>query len=170
MTTKTYAELGTLSSISGNFLIAAWDPAGPGPLKTAQASVCKTYFNSTNGTAAGYNIGTSGANVPLMNGANTWSAAQTFSLGIVGNLTGTASAVADGAVSPAKLSTGGPAWNTGGDVTLTGRLIIGGASGANFRDDGTSVSLFFSSDTYLQWIPGSNEIALVKGGTTVATW
>jgi len=34
------------------------------------------------GTAAAQNIGTSGANVPLLNGANTWSAIQTFSGGI----------------------------------------------------------------------------------------
>lgn len=31
-----------------------------------------------NGTAASQNIGTSGANVPLLNGVNTWSGAQTF--------------------------------------------------------------------------------------------
>jgi hypothetical protein len=33
----------------------------------------------TLGTAAAQNTGTSGANVPLLNGANTWSALQTFS-------------------------------------------------------------------------------------------
>jgi len=32
------------------------------------------------GTAASRNIGTSGANVPLLNAANTWAAGQTFSL------------------------------------------------------------------------------------------
>lgn len=35
------------------------------------------------GTAATQNTGTSGANVPLMNGANTWSASQTYSADIV---------------------------------------------------------------------------------------
>jgi hypothetical protein len=34
---------------------------------------------SGTGTAAAQNIGTSGANVPLLNGANTWSAPLTFS-------------------------------------------------------------------------------------------
>lgn len=33
------------------------------------------------GTASTYNVGTSGANVPLLNGVNTWGAAQTFSAG-----------------------------------------------------------------------------------------
>lgn len=32
------------------------------------------------GTAAAYNTGTSGANVPLLSNANTWAAAQTFSV------------------------------------------------------------------------------------------
>lgn len=36
------------------------------------------------GTAATANTGTSGANVPLLNGANTWSAAQTISYGAAG--------------------------------------------------------------------------------------
>jgi hypothetical protein len=40
-----------------------------------------------------------------------------------GYLLGTAlplTTIADGSVSPVKLSTGGPSWNTGGDVTITG--------------------------------------------------
>lgn len=38
-----------------------------------------TFGSTTCGTAAGHDIGTSGATVPLLNGANTWSGAQTFS-------------------------------------------------------------------------------------------
>jgi hypothetical protein len=38
----------------------------------------KQDFVANFGTAAYYNVGTSGANVPALNGANTWSAAQTF--------------------------------------------------------------------------------------------
>lgn len=45
------------------------------------------------GTAALQNTGTSGANVPLLNGANTWSAAQTPSGGLVG-VTGASNAAA----------------------------------------------------------------------------
>jgi hypothetical protein len=40
-----------------------------------------------------------------------------------GTLLGTAlplNTIADGSVTPVKLSTGGPSWNTGGDVTITG--------------------------------------------------
>ena len=48
----------------------------------ASASTART--NLGLGTAATQNTGTSGANVPLMNGANTWSAAQTFSSDING--------------------------------------------------------------------------------------
>lgn len=41
-----------------------------------------TVTTASLGTAAAQNTGTSGANVPLMNGANTWSTAQTFGAGI----------------------------------------------------------------------------------------
>ena len=43
------------------------------------ASVAAARGNLGLGTAATQNTGTSGANVPLLNGANTWAAAQTFS-------------------------------------------------------------------------------------------
>ena len=34
--------------------------------------------------------------------------------------------IADGSVTPAKLSTGGPSWNTSGDLAVTGNVSIGG--------------------------------------------
>ena len=43
------------------------------------------------GTAALANTGTSGAVIPLLNGVNTWSGAQTFSAGLSGTLAGHAS-------------------------------------------------------------------------------
>lgn len=44
------------------------------------------------GTAATSNLGTSGANVPLLNGANTWSAVQTFTATGQNSFTGTSHA------------------------------------------------------------------------------
>ena len=38
------------------------------------------------GNVVGYNIGTSGAAIPLLNTANTWSMPQTFSGGLTGRL------------------------------------------------------------------------------------
>lgn len=101
MTTKTYAQLGTLSSISGNFLVAAWDPAGPGPLKTAQASVFRAYFEANLGTAAFEAIGTSGSVVGKLDGANIFSADQTVTKAnprlTLNNTSGTASTLEVGA-------------------------------------------------------------------------
>jgi hypothetical protein len=61
-----------------------------------------SYFSGATGgafgTAANQNIGTSGANVPLLNGNNTWSGTQAFSARTVG--TPVALSVVAGAVSP----------------------------------------------------------------------
>lgn len=60
------------------------------------------------GTASQQNTGTSGSTVPLLSGANTWSASQEFSSGITSSSTGTAITIS----SPTAAS--------------TGRVIIGG--------------------------------------------
>lgn len=60
------------------------------------------------GSAAQQNTGTSGSNVPLLSGANTWSSSQEFSTGITSLTTGTAFLV------------GAPT------AVSTGRVIIGG--------------------------------------------
>jgi len=50
--------------------------AGTGPVEELAAATARTLLGL--GTAALQNTGTSGANVPLLNGANTWSAQQTL--------------------------------------------------------------------------------------------
>jgi hypothetical protein len=96
------------------------------------------------GSAATQSIGTSGATVPLLNGANTWSGAQTFSGGLSGALTGDVTGnvsgssgsctgnaatatnaghatTADSASNAANLNTGGSQWlvyQRGGDGWL----------------------------------------------------
>jgi hypothetical protein len=62
----------TLSGLPGTVAIAS------GGTGAVTASAART--NLGLGTAATVNTGTSGATVPLLNGANTWSAAQTFSI------------------------------------------------------------------------------------------
>lgn len=83
------------------------------------------------GTAATQNIGTSGANIPLLNGTNTWSAAQTFS-----SLTSsTAIPIASG--------------GTGGTTQASARTGLGAAaSGAN--SDITSLSGLTSALSVVQ--------------------
>lgn len=56
---------------------------GDGTLNTSTGSLIVTKTNGVSfGTAATQNTGTSGANIPLLNAANTWSLAQTFSAGV----------------------------------------------------------------------------------------
>ena len=63
------------------------------------------------------------------------------------------SVVGDGTVTPAKLSTGGPSWNTGGNVTITGTgttalLVNGNARVTGILTVGTSsITLNGSTDT-----------------------
>lgn len=74
--------LGTVTATSGNDLVAngtQWvSVATSGDCTRASGgAITCTKTNGTNfGTAATQNTGTSGANVPLLNGANTWSGAQ----------------------------------------------------------------------------------------------
>ena len=62
---------------SGTASLATFTAAGRALIDDADASAQRTTLGL--GTAAVQNTGTSGANVPLMNGANTWSATQTIS-------------------------------------------------------------------------------------------
>ncbi|AQG98598.1 hypothetical protein A9R05_06935 [Burkholderia sp. KK1] len=63
----------TLGGVSGTLAIAN------GGTGATSASAART--NLGLGTAATVNTGTSGATIPLLNGTNTWAAAQTFSVG-----------------------------------------------------------------------------------------
>ncbi|MFT4041215.1 MAG: hypothetical protein QM692_23740 [Thermomicrobiales bacterium] len=80
------ATAGTYGATS---LTAGTAPVVPYLTVSAKGLVTAAGTN-TLGTAASYATGTSGATVPLLSTANTWSAAQTFSGGAVGALTGNA--------------------------------------------------------------------------------
>lgn len=73
-----YSQLGALGAVANGDLVALWPVAGPGPLKTISANALRGYMTALLGSASLQAIGTSGANVPLLNGANTWSAPQSF--------------------------------------------------------------------------------------------
>jgi hypothetical protein len=62
---------------SGTASLATFTTAGRNLVDDADAAAQRTTLGL--GTAAVQNTGTSGANVPLMNGTNTWSGANTFS-------------------------------------------------------------------------------------------
>ena len=65
--------LNPAGSTSGQVIVSTGPSTAPGFANVPAANV------SGLGTAATQNTGTSGANVPLLNGANTWASAQTFS-------------------------------------------------------------------------------------------
>lgn len=101
----------------------------------------------TLGTAAYQNTGTSGANVPLLNGTNTWSAAQTFSaaisyggVGLSNSVTGTGSMVLSASptftgtitAAVANFTTGSFTSGVAGTgLTITGSLIQKNVSDGN---------------------------------------
>jgi len=80
------ADLDALAALTGTNTIYYRSAANTWTAVTISASLgfSAGTLGSALGTAATQNTGTSGANVPLMNGANTWSAAQTFSADING--------------------------------------------------------------------------------------
>lgn len=93
------------------------------------------------GTSAFYNTGTSGANVPLLNGANTWSGNQTVSSSSFG-LSGNISA---------------PAWTTAGiryanvAATLTDTTSSGTVAAARTDNFGGSTIAASSATTFTQY-------------------
>lgn len=116
---KTYPDLTAATDVQDADLLATWRPSGPGPLKKIQASFVRLYMLATLGTAALKNIGTSGSTIPVLNGANTWGAKQTFGdADITGaaNFTGSNSGPAEVWVSSGAISTSTPTL----DIALTG--------------------------------------------------
>lgn len=73
----TNTVLGRATAGTGDVEALACTSAGRALLDDADASAQRTTLGL--GTAAVVNTGTSGATIPLLNGANTWSAAQTLS-------------------------------------------------------------------------------------------
>jgi hypothetical protein len=70
-------------------------------LATLKADLAIAYGDVSGlGTAAQQNIGTSGANVPLLNAVNSWSAAQTFGAITTGRITASSTAQITSSASP----------------------------------------------------------------------
>lgn len=74
------------ATVNGKGLITAFAET---PIAITSAQV------SGLGTAAAQNTGTSGANVPLLNGANTWSGQNIFSTSVIASGTGSSAAIYD---------------------------------------------------------------------------
>jgi len=68
--------------------------------------------------------------------------------------------VVNGAITPAKLSTGAPSWTAGGDVTTTGDVIIGGNE---IRSSGTTLAITLSGAD----VSMAGALSVSSGNTTV---
>lgn len=110
------------------------------------------------GTASGINTGTSGATIPLLNGANTWSAAQAFGANQVGG-------------SNFSISGGTLSGTLAGNPTWSGSHIFNGAvtfNGANVVANGHSFNFADASGNNSGFLPSGNNL-LFRGTTSTGT-
>lgn len=123
------------------------------------ANVTTARTNLGLGTAAVSNVGTSGAVVPLLSTANTWSGVQTFSNTITGSISGTASNVT-GTVA---IANGG----TGATTAAAARsnLGLGTSSTVNVGTSGAVVPLLSTANTWSGVQTFSNTISGSISGT-----
>lgn len=137
-------------------------------LNTALTAIDAQFVNigtTVFGTAATKNTGTSGATVPLLSTANTWALAQTFSSGITanvtGNLTGTASAVDNGVVTPSKLSTGvHPSWDSNNSYPLSTNLNLY----YQVNTGNGHTRLYFSATDFIEFDEANHQVKFVLSG------
>lgn len=141
---------GTASNVTGTVAIAN---GGTGATTPAGARA-----NLGLGTSATVNTGTSGAVIPLLSTANTWSGVQTFSNTISGSISGTASNVT-GVVSIANGGTG--ANNVGSARANLGAVNIAGDSMSGVLqvplNNGLRTSDFTNTDSSLSYAAISGE-------------
>lgn len=151
------------------------------PTGTGADPACLTY-----GTAISQNTGTSGANVPLMNGANTWSGKQTFGALINQSSAAYASTTAGDVEFDGVAWAGNPvasdrgivptvhflslsATQTGSDVNTAQVWFPGG--GATQYNAPASTAYFFHAQLMLDRTAGANShtINVGLGGTATLT-
>ena len=137
--------------------------------------------NNQQGTSVTYNIGTSGATIPLLSTANTWTLVQTFSGGIVGDVTGTASNASKVANA---LTINGTAYDgsIARSFTLVTSAQVGAASGVAPLDSSSKIAVTYfptsgatagtyksvTVDTYGRVTAGTNPTTLSGYGITDA--
>jgi thiamine pyrophosphokinase len=126
----TLADRSIYTTASDTYAVYTLTAAGRAILDDADASAQRTTLGL--GTAAVKNTGTSGDAVPLLNAANTFGAAQTFSAEIIwgSNVVSTSTAFA-GTISAnplASFTSGGYLQLYGSTSTNPGRVVLGNAS------------------------------------------
>lgn len=111
-----------------------WCPVGSTADYKCTFNQIATFIQSTLGSAALANTGTSGATLGLLNTANTWSAAQTFSAITLTGATGCAQFT--GGVLGSTGSACGGSGSTGANPTATaGPTVINGSASTFMRSD-----------------------------------
>lgn len=177
MAEKTYAQLTLQNTVQDADLLATWRPAESGPLKRLQSSVFKAYVLADLGTAASEDIGTSGATVPLLNAANTWSAAQALASGstaVTQSAGDNSTKLATTAYADSAVATAPPPGSIFG-LTLSaagGTATFGIAAGS--ATDSTNVATMPLASAYTKttsaWAVGTGNGALDTGTIANNTW
>lgn len=205
---------GSLPTATGlsDYTLATGPTGGGTSAVAAWVSVASMFTKLGLGTAATQAIGTSGGTVPLLNGTNTWSGAQTFSGGLTGTLTGsvvgnvtgnvsgssgsctgnsasastagvctgnaatattaaacsgnaatatTATTVSDAAITPAKLSSGHPTWDTSSNFFVGGGIALGSTVGVSTGQ--SDIFFDFGGNTYFHYDRATAKLTYFQG-------
>lgn len=177
MAEKTVAQLGAITSFASGDLTVVWPVAGPGPLQKATLGDLKTFFVGTLGTASQADTGTSGHTLPFLDGANTWSAAQMFSMAALAVATIPTASPGDSTTGLASTAfvqnkaTPGQLWG----LTLSaagGTGVFGIAAGT--AANSTNLSAMALASAYTKgtggWAVGSGNGSLDTGAIANTTW
>jgi hypothetical protein len=161
----TLADRSIYTTASDTYAVYTLTAAGRAILDDADASAQRTTLGL--GTAATVNTGTSGATIPLLNGVNTFGAAQTFGADIVwsGNIAGASTTFAGtfGANPTGSILTGGyvQVWASGS--ANPGRTAIGNASQTLLLDGASGFT--YNSNTI--WHAGNDGAGSTLDADTV---
>jgi hypothetical protein len=152
-------------------------------LKRLQAVTFKSYVTDELGTAAEADIGTSGATVPLLNAANTWSAAQVYSGTVTFSNTATAQTAAAGTnntnvattafVQQERIANPPQNYLTGLTLSAAGSTATYGIAPGQATDSANDATMALASaytKTTSAWAVGSGTGSLDTGTIANSTW
>lgn len=148
ITTSSGAVVTTLATVNSN--VGSFGSTSAVPVITVNGKGLITAVTTAAlGTAATQNTGTSGENVPLMNGTNTWSGRQTLDLVTLGGATSTAAAVI-------------------GNILAKGEIMSTGSLAGSFFEDRTLTVSAMAN--WYGWYATGGTIFLFNGGANIGSF
>jgi hypothetical protein len=133
---------GAAAAGTWNFNLPTTAGSSGAPLLSGGGAAAAMTWGSALGTAAASNTGTSGATVPLLNGTNTWSAAQTV-IGL--NLSGSSSGVVT--IQPGAAAAGTYNFNLPTTAGSSGAPLLSGGGGSTAMSWGSALGTAAASNT-----------------------